>query len=89
MSEYLLPIIITIAMCFFFLWIIKNLNLPCDGGAVEIIIDGNENAEDLEKLILSSKYVAENYFVGAKIYLSGDSQIVDTLCRQHKILKKG
>lgn len=89
MLEYLLPVIITATLCFFFLWILKNLNLPCDGGAVEIIIDGNENPEDLEKLILSSKYVAENYLVGAKIYLSGETEITATLCRQHNILQKG
>ncbi len=89
MSEYLLPVLITAVLCFFFLWILKNFNLPCDGKAVEIIIDGNENYEDLEKLILSSKYVAENYLVGAKIYLSGDSEIIDTLCIAHNILQKG
>ncbi len=89
MSEYLLPILVTAVLCFFFLLILKNFNLPCDGGAVEIIIDGNENHADLEKLILSSKYVAENYLVGAKIYLWGDSEITDKLCREHNILKKG
>ena len=89
MSEYLLPIIITAILCFFLLWIMKNLSFPCDGGTVEIVISGNENHDNLEKLILSSKYVAENYLVGAKIYLSGDSELIDRLCIEHNILQKG
>lgn len=68
---------------------LNRFSIQCSDKSVEIIIDGNEATEELEKLILSAKIVTDRHFNGARIFIHGGNEPeVDMLCKRYGITKK-
>lgn len=82
----LLSVILLVILSIVFL---NRFSIQCNDKSVEIIIDGNEATEELEKLILSAKIVTDRHFKGARIYIHGGNEPeVDILCKRYGIIKK-
>ena len=89
MAEYLFSLLILALFSFPIIIFLNIFSIKCHDKSVEIIIDGNENTEELEKLILSAKIVTERHFGNVRVYIRGGSDIeVDTLCKRYGILRK-
>jgi hypothetical protein len=57
--------------------------------AVEIIISGDEKAEQLENTVLLAKQAAQKYFKNANVYIrGGESKYIDVLCRRYHVQRK-
>jgi len=89
MCEFLLSILIVMLFTAIAVYIIKSFHFTNHGENIEIIIDGNADITQLEKLIVSSKQVAEKYFPDVKIYIQGgDDATISMLCKTHNIFRK-
>ena len=57
--------------------------------AVEIIVYGDENAEQIENTVMLAKEMAKRYFKNANVYIKGgEGAHLDVLCRRYNVLRK-
>jgi len=89
MTEIFLSAAIVFIFAIVGIMLISFLKLSAEGHTVEIIIDGNTSAENLEMLVRAAKTVAESYLIGARIYIQGGSdKEVGIICKNFDIERK-
>lgn len=88
LMQYIIPLLITLLLAVFWVFLLKNFH-GSTKAAVEIIISGDEKAEQLENTVLVAKAAAERYFKNANVYIrGGDDAYIDILCRRYHVLRK-
>lgn len=88
LMQYGIPLLITLCLvlsAFVLLWSLQGSS----DVAVEIIISGEEKAEQIENTLMAAKLATQRYLKNASVYIKGgDSAYIDALCRRYNVLRK-
>ncbi len=85
---YIVPLFITAFLAFLMIWFLKFRGKPA-GGNVEIIISGDEEAENLEHAVQTAKRLSCECFKTARVFIRGsDSTYVNALCKRYDVQRK-
>ncbi len=88
LMQYIVPLLITVCIAMAVLLLLHAAGKPA-GGNVEIIITGEEGAENIENTVAMAKRFAQQYFKNADVYIRGsDSTYVRALCRRYGVQRK-
>ena len=86
--QYIVPLLITACLAAAVLLLLRTMGVPADG-SVEIIISGDEKADNIESAVAMAKRLSEQYFKDAKVYIrGGESTYVNALCRRYDVCRK-
>ncbi len=86
--QYIVPLLITACLAALALVLLRTMGVPADG-RVEIIISGDEKAENIENAVAMAKRLSEQYFKNAGVYIrGGESTYVNALCRRYDVCRK-
>lgn len=86
--NYAIPLLITFLLAAFCILLLRVI--PGSTGArVEMIITGDEKAENMEKAVIIAKRLAQRYFKNAEVYVRGGANTyIDALCRRYDVRRK-
>ncbi len=86
--QYIIPLLITVCLAAGILILLRAMGVPADGN-VEIIITGDEKAENMENAVAMAKRLSEHYFKNARVYIRGDeSTYISVLCKRYGVCRK-
>ncbi len=88
LTQYIVPLLITVCLALVAILLLRAMGVPA-GGSVEIIIAGDEKAENIENTVAMAKRLSEQYFKNARVYIrGGENTYVNALCRRYGVLRK-
>ncbi len=88
LMQYIVPLLITVCVALAATLLLHATGVPADG-SVEIIITGDEGAENIENTVAMAKRFAQRYFKDACVYIrSSDSTYVRALCSRYGVQRK-
>ncbi|MBQ7036135.1 MAG: hypothetical protein IJN74_01430 [Clostridia bacterium] len=88
LMQYGIPLLITGFLALFAVLLFRSLHGSTEA-SVEIIISGDEGAEQLENTVMIAKQAAERYFKNASVYIrGGEGAYIDALCQRYHVLRK-
>ncbi len=88
LMQYIVPLLITVCLALAALLLFRAMGVPAEG-SVEIIITGDEKAENIENTVAMAKRLSERYFKNARVYIrGGDDTYVSALCRRYGVRRK-
>ena len=86
--QYIVPFLITVCLAAAAFILLRAIGVPA-GGNVEIIIAGDEGAENIENTVAMAKRLSQRYFSGARVYIrGGDTTYVNALCARYGVERK-
>ena len=87
--EYIIPLMILAAVAAAAFIIIRAVFMSRTFTQMDIIISADDEAEEVERGIVTARFVTEKYFVNAAIYVSGeDDGYIEYLCKTYGVLRK-
>ncbi len=88
LMQYIVPLLITVCLAAAARLLLYAMGVPADG-SVEIIITGDEGAENIENTVAMAKRLSQRYFKDACVYIRGsDSTYVNALCSRYGVQRK-
>ena len=86
--QYIVPLFISVCLAAAVFLLFYAEGRPA-GGAIEIIIGGDETAESVEHTVAMARRLSERYFKNAQIYIrGGEERYVSALCKRYGVQRK-
>ncbi len=88
LMQYGIPLLITLCLILATVVLLRSVHGTAEA-TVEIIISGDEQAENIENTVMIAKQMAQRYFKNASVYIRGEgSTYIDALCRRYDVMRK-
>lgn len=89
LMDYIVSLVIVFLLAMSSYILIRATLSDIEKTRVEIIIDGDTAADELEVAVITAKSVCEKHFKNCVVYIrGGDNNVVEALSRTHGILRK-